>query len=43
MGIKTCVVKIKGGDELLNGEWCDPILQDDSLWCIEEVSGKRVL
>ena len=43
MGIKNCLIKIKGGEELLKGEWCDSIIQDDSLWCIQEVHGKRVL
>jgi len=43
MGIKTAKIQIKGGDMLMEGEWCEPIIQDDSLWCIEEVRGKRVL
>ena len=43
MGIKKCTIQIKGGETLVDGEWCEPILQDDSLWCIETYMGKRVL
>jgi len=43
MGITKCTIKIKGGDDILVGEWCESIIQDDSLWCIETYEGKRVL
>lgn len=43
MGIKTCKIQIKGGEMLMEGEWCEPIIQDDSLWCIETINDKRVL
>lgn len=43
MGIKTCKIQVKGGEMLMEGEWCENIIQDDSLWCIETVNDKRVL
>ena len=39
MSQKKLKVAIKNGKTLLDGEWCEPILLDDSLWCIESAEG----
>merc|ERR1712160_82026 len=39
-----CSIKIKNGATLLEGTWFKPILEDDSLWCIEtDNTGRRIL
>jgi len=38
---KKCSIKIKGGKTLLEGNWHKPILEEDSLWCIETDSQNR--
>lgn len=39
-----CSIKIKGGATLLEGTWFKPILEDDSLWCIEtDAENRRIL
>jgi len=38
---KKCSIKIKGGATLLEGIWHKPILEDDSLWCIETDNNNR--
>ena len=36
-----CSVSIKGGATLLEGNWFKPIIEDDSLWCIETDANDR--
>ena len=41
---KKCSIKIKGGATLLEGNWHKPILEEDSLWCIEtDEKGRKIL
>lgn len=41
---KKCAVKVKGGATLMEGNWFKPIIEDDSLWCIEtDSSGRKIL
>lgn len=41
MAPKKCSIKIKGGATLLEGTWHKPILEEDSLWCIETDGNNR--
>jgi len=45
LGVKKCCIKIKGagGAVIMEGEWSDNINTEDTIWCFEEVKGKRVL
>jgi hypothetical protein len=36
-------VAYKTGELIMEGEWCEPIYTDDTIWCIETLEGKRVL
>lgn len=45
MGLKKMSVKVKGagGATIMEGEWGDHIMSEDSIWCFETVKGERVL
>ena len=40
---KKLKVGLKGQPLLIEGEFCKPIKVDDSLWCIENAGGKKIL
>jgi len=40
---KRLKVGLKGQPLMIDGEWSKPIKVDDSLWCIENAKGKRIL
>lgn len=43
LNIKKMKVAYKTGELIMEGEWCEPIYTDDTIWCIETLEGKRVL